>query len=123
MAIGHTLLLLTLMADGGIRMTLTDASSAANCEASRASVTRILTDSGKPPLLARCGPRSLSLTPFAHGTPPEAEALRYRVQVPPEGGFSVQLLKAGDPCVAAPDATPAVYCARSAQKPIDRPRP
>ncbi len=110
------------MADGGTRMTLSSTTSAEACEAERSSVVRILGSIGKAPLLAQCGQSTLRLTPFAHGTPPKAETLRYRVQIPGEGGasFSVQPLAADAPCTAtaASQGQAAVYCTRSAQKPL-----
>ena len=118
MAIGHALLLLTLMADGGVRMTLSEADSAQACEASRASVVNILTSTGRPPILARCGQTSLRLTPFVHGTPAAAEVLRYRVRLPADGGFTIEALTGNEACEAATEARPAIYCTRSAQKPV-----
>ena len=138
MALGHALLLLTLMADGGVRMTLSEADSARACETSRDSVVRILTSSGRPPIQALCGRTRLRLTPFVHGTPAEAEVLRYRVRIPGErpaeggikggrgaeaegggeAGFTVEPLADNEPCEAATEARPAVYCTRSAQRPV-----
>ena len=131
MLLGHALLLLTLMADGGVRLTLTEADSARACEASRDSVVRILGSTGRPPIRALCGRTALRLTPFMHGTPPEAEVLRYRVRIPggmppaadAEGSgeaFDIERLDGDEPCQPAPDASPAVYCTRSAQRPLAR---
>ena len=71
---------------------------------------------GKPPILAQCGTSILQLTPYVHGTPPEAETHRYRVEVARSGGFTVTPLGAEAPCAAAPDADPAVHCTRSSQR-------
>ena len=120
MALASTLLMLTLMADGSVRMTLSDAESAPACEAARASVVRILSGSGKPPVLTMCGQTDLRLTPFVHGTPASAEVLRYRVELPASGGFDIKPLQADETCTQAPKANPAVYCTRSAQKPVPR---
>ena len=83
------LLLLTLMADGGTRLTLSPAESAEACEATREVLVQVLTEAGKPPILAQCGTSILQLTPYVHGTPPEAETHRYRVEVARSGGFTV----------------------------------
>ena len=120
MPVATTLLMLTLMADGGVRLTLSESDNAPACEAARASVVRILSTSGKPPLLTVCGQTDLKLSPFVHGTPASAEVLRYRVEVPAGGGFVVQPLQADEACTPAPSAQPAVYCTRSAQQPAPR---
>ena len=110
------LLLLTLMADGGTRLTLSPAESAEAGEATREVLVQVLTEAGKPPILAQCGTSILQLTPYVHGTPPEAETHRYRVEVARSGGFTVTPLGAEAPCAAAPDADPAVHCTRSSQR-------
>ncbi|KGJ06843.1 hypothetical protein SAMN04487972_10296 [Paracoccus halophilus] len=110
------LLVLTLMADGGTRLTLSEAETAEDCEAMREVVTQILTEAGQPPLLSRCGATALRLTPFVHGVPAEAEIWRYRVELPEGGGFSVTPLDSAAACDPAPQARPAIHCARSAQK-------
>lgn len=109
------LLILTLTGDGGVRMTLTDSDSLAECEASREVVSQILTEAGSPPLLARCGESALRLTPFVHGTPPEAEVHLYRVELPQAGGFTIAPLAEGEDCTPDTAADPAVHCARSGQ--------
>lgn len=111
-----TLLVLTLMNDGSHRVTLSEHDSLELCEASRESVVAILTEAGMPPLEARCGATELRLTPFEHGTPPEAEVHRYRVETPAAGGFSVTPLSVDTPCEARPEAEPAVVCGRSGQQ-------
>lgn len=110
-----TLLMLTVMAGGDLRVTLSPAADEVECEANRDAVVTILADAGRAPLAALCGASDLRLTPFVHGTPPEAEVHRYRVELPLAGGFSVTPLLGDAPCTAAPKAEPAVYCARSAQ--------
>lgn len=109
------LLILTLTGDGGTRVTLTDSDGPADCAALREVVAQILTEAGSPPLLTRCGESALRLTPFVHGTPPEAEIHRYRVELPAAGGFTVHPLAPGETCTAAPKADPAVHCASSGQ--------
>ena len=113
-----TLLVLTLTASGDVRVTLSYAKDATECSANRDAVTTILTEAGHPPLVALCGATDLKLTPFVHGTPPEAETSRYRVELPGTGGFLVVPLAADAPCKASADTDPAVYCAISAQKVI-----
>lgn len=110
------LLLLTLMADGGTRLTLSPAESAEACAATRDVLVQILTEAGKPPVRALCGTSALQLTPYIHGTPPESEIHRYRVEIARTGGFAVIPLGANTPCAAAPDADPAIYCTRSSQQ-------
>lgn len=107
------LLVLTAMSDGGTRVTLSEAESPQDCEASRAAVVQILTDAGRAPVLAMCGQSDLTLTPFEHGLPPEAEIHRYRVTIPGDGSFEVEPLAMETDCA---EAAPRVYCARSAQQ-------
>lgn len=108
------LLTLTLTADGGLRMSLTEMESEAACMAAHARVTEILTQSGIEAVEAICGETDLRLTPFEHGADPEDEKHLYRVRV------------TGDEFVVAPQAPNEVctdtsgdgfriYCARSAQ--------
>jgi hypothetical protein len=112
-AMEPALLILTLMAGGDTRLTLTPAETAADCEASREVVTQILTEAGNPPLIAICGETALRLSPFEHGAPPEAEVHRYQVDLPAAGGFVVLPLAKAAACVPAPDGSR--HCARSAQ--------
>lgn len=110
------LLLLTLIGDGGTRLTLSPADTAEDCAATREVLVQVLTDAGKPPILALCGTSALQLSPYIHGTPPEAETLRYRVDIPRAGGFTVTPLATDAPCEPAPQADPAIHCARSSQR-------
>lgn len=110
-----TLLMLTVMAGGDLRVTLSPAADEVECEANRDAVVTILAEAGRPPLAALCGASDLRLTPFVHGTPPEAEIHRYRVELPAAGGFRITPLTGDESCTAAPQADPAVHCARSAQ--------
>ena len=112
------LLLLTLMADGDTRMTLSPAESAEACAGTREVLVQLLTEAGKPPILALCGTSALHLSPYIHGTPPEAEIHRYRVEIPSAGGFTVTPLDPQAPCAAAPKADPAIHCTRSSQRPL-----
>ncbi|WP_333817718.1 hypothetical protein [Tabrizicola sp.] len=109
------LLILTLTEDGATRVTLTESDSPADCEASRDVVTQILTGAGNAPLAALCGETGLRLTPFVHGTPPEAETNLYRVELPKSGGFTIAPLAEGEACAPDTAADPAVWCARSGQ--------
>ncbi|MFV0408522.1 MAG: hypothetical protein ACK5LJ_02100 [Paracoccus sp. (in: a-proteobacteria)] len=110
------LLVLTAMADGDTRLTLSYAESAEECEAKRAVVTQILTEAGMAPLRTLCGETELQLTPYEHGAAPTAETHRYRVEIPSVGGFAITPLAEGDDCAPAPDADPAIYCTRSGQQ-------
>lgn len=114
-----TLLVLTLTAAGDMRLTLSPAADAVECAANRDAVVTILTDAGRPPVAALCGTTGLRLTPFVHGTPPEAEVHRYRVELSSTGGFGIEPLLDGAPCTEDTQADPAVYCTRSAQAVID----
>ena len=112
------LLTLTMTPEGEPRLTLSDMADAAACTEAQASVTEILTQSGITVLAARCGPSALQLTPFDHGATPEDERFRYRVALDPAGGFEVTPLAAGAACQPAPQAQPAIHCARSSQEPL-----
>lgn len=109
------LLMLTLTADGELRVTLSPAADAAECEIDRETVVGILTDAGQPPLVALCGQTALRLTPFVHGAGPAEETHRYRVELPSAGGYAITPLAEGEACTAREHAEPAIYCARSAQ--------
>ena len=109
------LLILTLTEGGDARVNLTESESPADCEASRDVVSQILTEAGSAPVAALCGETGLRLTPFVHGTPPEAEIHRYRVELPRAGGFTVTPLAEGKGCIPDTAADPAIYCARSGQ--------
>ena len=109
------LLILTLAEGGATRVTLTESDSPADCEASRDVVTQILTEAGSAPLAAVCGETDLRLTPFIHGTPPDAEIHLYRVELPQAGGFTIVPLAEGEACTPDTEADPAVHCTRSGQ--------
>lgn len=115
------LLLLTLMADGGTRLTLSPADSTDACESTREVLVQVLTEAGKPPILALCGTSALQLTPYVHGVPPEAEIHPYRVEIAGTGGFSVTPLAEGAPCTPAPKSDPAIHCTRSSQRVLQDP--
>ncbi|MDO5642154.1 MAG: hypothetical protein Q4G26_07170 [Paracoccus sp. (in: a-proteobacteria)] len=115
------LLLLTLTADGDIRVNLTETDGPDDCEARRDVVTQVLTGADMAPLHAICGPTALRLTPFDHAALSTDERYRYRVELPRAGGFAIRPLSAGEACTPAPDADPAVYCARSGQAVIGDP--
>ncbi len=110
------LLVLTLTADGGVRMTLSAAEDAVECEANRDAVVTILSGAGRAPIVALCGQTALRLTPFEHGAKPEEEVHLYRVELPSAGGYTVTPLAEGEACEPATAADPAVYCTRSAQE-------
>lgn len=109
------LLILTLAEGGATRVNLTESGSPGDCEASRDVVTQILTEAGSAPIAAVCGETDLRLTPFVHGTPPEAEVHLYRVELPQAGGFTIAPLAEGEDCTPDTAADPAVHCARSGQ--------
>lgn len=112
------LLTLTLTAGGETRMTLSEMEDAGTCAEAQTSVTEILSQSGIEVLAALCGETALQLTPFDHGAAPGDERFRYRVSLDPAGGFEVTPLAEGAACRPAPDARPAIHCARSSQEPL-----
>ncbi len=116
--IATALLILTLTDAGATRVTLSEMPSPEDCAASRSAVTGVLDSAGIPVLAALCGESALRLTPFLHGTPPEEEVHRYRVELA-GAGFAVTPLADGETCAPAPDAEPAVHCAVSAQVPVE----
>lgn len=113
-----SLLLLTLMQDGSVRVTLSEADDMTECHASRDAVMAILTDAGRPPVAAICGETDLRLTPFVHGVPAEKEVNRYRVEIMADERFTLTPLGEGDPCTDSQGADRRVYCAGSAQQVI-----
>ena len=117
-----TLLILTLMSDGGTRVTLSAYDSPQECEAARDVVTQVLTAAQTEPLVALCGETELRVTPYIHGAPRRAEVHRYRVELPAEGGFAVTPLT-DEPCEDDEDADPAVWCTLSAQQVISQGAP
>ncbi|MDO5612707.1 MAG: hypothetical protein Q4G14_05620 [Paracoccus sp. (in: a-proteobacteria)] len=112
-----TLLILTLMADDGTRITMSSYDSPDACEGAREVVTQVLADAGQEMLVAMCGETDVRVTPYVHGAPRRAEVNRFRVELPQTGGFTVTPLT-DEPCEDAPDADPAVYCTLSAQRVI-----
>lgn len=113
-----TLLLLTVMQDGSTRVTLSEAEDIVECEAARDAVTTILTDAGKPPILAICGESDLRPTPFVHGVDESAETNRYRVEVT-GAQFTVTPLAEGEECREGEGGNSTVHCARSAQSVVE----
>lgn len=109
-----TLLILTLTGDGGLRVTLSESETMVDCIASQQTVTQILTDGGVEVVHTMCDEISLRLTPFEHGMADEQVKNLYRIDLTEEM-FTVTSLAAGDSCASDPSATPAIYCARSAQ--------
>ena len=105
------LLVLTLTVEGDVRLTLTETASPADCSEARETVADILTGAGIKVIAAICGETELRLTPFEHGAGPEDEVHRFRVELPPNGGYTITPLSAEESC----DAAPAVFCTRSSQ--------
>ncbi|WP_417244021.1 hypothetical protein [Celeribacter sp.] len=109
------LLILTMAQGDATRVTLSEADSLSDCEASLDVLSQILTEAGNPPIAAICGETALRLEPFIHGTPPEAEIHRYRVEVPNGNGYRIAPLAKDETCTPDLAADPAVYCAQSGQ--------
>lgn len=111
------LLILTLAANGDPRVSLSETDGMEDCEGTREVVTQILTDIGRTPVHAICGPTDVRLTPYVHGTAPEDEIYRYRVTIAGDS-YAMEPLGEGANCASSPEAEPMVYCARSSQKVI-----
>lgn len=109
------LLVLTVMQDGSVRVTLSEAGDMAECEASRDAVVTILTDAGRPPIAALCGETGLRLSPFVHGVPEDQETNLYRVQIMDDHSFVVTPLDGGEDCLEGQGTGSRIYCGRSAQ--------
>lgn len=109
------LIMLTLTGDGAVLMTLSQAEDLEDCEGSKLAVSSVLEGGGYTVLAAECGPTELTLTPFEHGATPEQETHLYRVEIAGQGNYQVIPTAEGEACLAAPEATPAVWCARSSQ--------
>jgi len=110
------MLLLTLNADGAVRLTLSETEDEAACTAQIAAVRDILARSGAEIIAARCAQTDLRLTPFEHGLTAAEEIHRYRVELRADG-VSVTPLDEDANC--APSAgPPAVHCAVSGQRPL-----
>jgi hypothetical protein len=118
--LGISLLVLVLADDGRVHVTLSETESQADCEMSRTMVTDILQQAEINVITAMCGPTITRLTPFEHGRTPEEMVHRYRVTVAGQGDYQVEALPGDETCVAAQSASPAIYCAVSAQAPISQ---
>jgi len=110
------MLLLTLNADGAVRLTLSETEDRAACTAQIAAVQDILARSGTEIRAARCIRTDLRLTPFEHGLTAAEEIHRYRVVLRADG-VSVTPLERDADC-APSDGPPAVHCAVSGQRPL-----
>jgi len=109
------LLVLTLTAEGEVRMTLSDMEDIDTCESTELMIQNVLNDAGYTIIDSMCGDSALVLEPYNHGATAADEIHRYRVEVAGQGGFLVSPLTEGEACEAAPEASPAVYCTRSSQ--------
>ena len=109
------LMMLTLTADGAVRLTLSEAEDLEDCQGAMLAVTSVLEAGGYTVLAAECGPTDLTLTPFNHGATAAEESHLYRVEIAGEGAYSVTPLAAGDACTPATEASPTVWCTRSSQ--------
>ncbi|MDA5095320.1 hypothetical protein O2N63_14625 [Aliiroseovarius sp. KMU-50] len=110
-------LVLTLNAEGDVRMTLSERDSLAACEATKTQITTVLKDAGYTVLASICGETDLSLTPYK-STTPDDPLNRYKVTLSGQDHFQITPLAEGDICTDAPDGQPVEFCALSAQKVI-----
>lgn len=110
------LIVLTL-AQGGdaTHLALSSPVDAGDCAARARSVQQVLEEAGVLVIAARCAETDLGFTPYGHGDAARPRVHRWRVTLP-ETGAALEPLTAADSCVPAPDATPAVHCALSAQE-------
>ncbi len=108
------LIVLTLGHADGTHLSLTQADNPAACEQKSQALGKILTDAGYTIGAGRCVPENLRFTPYQPGAHDMAN--RFRVTLPLAGGATVEALGPDETCTPAPDADPAVFCARSAQQ-------
>lgn len=108
------LVVLTLAPGGeATHLALTSAETAQECAAKSQAVRQVLQDAGVKVIEARCAETDLAFTPYGHGGKgPHVHP--WRVTLPATGAL-IEPLPAAETCAPAPDATPAVHCALSAQ--------
>lgn len=113
------LVVLTLAPGGGAtHLALTSAETAQDCAAKAQSVRQVLEDAGRTVLAARCAETALAFTPYGHGGDSARRPHAWRVTLP-ENGAVIEPLAQGADCTPAPDSTPAVHCAWSAQGAVE----
>lgn len=108
------LVVLTL-AHGGeaTHLALTSAETAEDCATKSQAVRQVLDGAGHAVLAVRCAETNLEFTPYGHGDTAERPHA-WRVTLP-ETGAVIEPLAQGADCTPAPDSTPTVHCAWSAQ--------
>lgn len=109
------LVVLTL-AQGGdaTHLALTSADTAQDCAAKAQAVQKVLEGAGHTVLAARCAETDLEFTPYGHKGDSAGHPHPWRVTLP-ETGAVIEPLAEGAACTPAPEGTPAVHCAWSAQ--------
>lgn len=110
-----SVLVVLTLAPGGeaTHLALTSAESAQECAAKSRAVRQVLLDAGVQVIDTRCAETDVAFTPYGHGNKgPHVHPWRVTL---PETGALIEPLSAAEACVPAPDATPAVHCALSAQ--------
>ncbi|MFC0341555.1 hypothetical protein [Paracoccus niistensis] len=109
------LVVLTL-AQGGdaTHLALTSAETMQDCATKAQAVQKVLEGAGHTVLAARCTDTDLEFTPYGHGGDSAERPHAWRVTLPKTGAL-IEPLAEGEGCTPAPDGTPAVHCARSAQ--------
>lgn len=109
------LVVLTLAPGGGTtHLALSSPEDAAACAARAEAVRGVLEGAGVEVIATRCAETDLSFTAYAHGEAQGPHVHPWRVTLPASGAV-IEPLDATDGCVPAPEATPAVHCALSAQ--------
>lgn len=109
------LVVLTLAQGGGTtQLALTSPENAQDCAARAQVVRQVLEDAGRQVIAARCGETDVEFSAYGHGEKGGSHVHPWRVSLP-ETGATIEPLAEGEACVPAPDASPAVHCAMSAQ--------
>ena len=109
------LVVLTLAQGGGAtHVALTSAETTGDCAVKAQAVRRVLEGAGHSVLAARCAETDLEFTPYGQSGDKAERPHAWRVTLP-ETGAVIEPLAEGAGCTPAPDSTPAVHCAWSAQ--------
>lgn len=116
-ALSVVLVLVTLSAGEPPHVSFSTAEDAADCAAKGERLGAILTGAGYRIGAQACVETEARFAPYDHGASVFPHA--YRVTVPATGAAAVAPLDRIGDCTAAPEADPAVWCALSAQAPLD----
>lgn len=108
------LLILTINANGDIRVTVSPAEDLVACRESLEAVTGILEGAGSEIVKMACGQTAQRLTPFDHALGVEDEVYRYRVTLAYED-FSLVPYEA-DNCTPGRQGDSEIFCTVSSQR-------